>query len=471
MAKKIISIGVALASDHVVEEEFNSRTSLLDWDIVLFRPDITEFLSHAGEYKGRPSLSDTVSFRLRESCEHWRREIKQAVESGRTVIVFLSELQAVYVDTGERQYSGTGKNRAATRLVNPFSNYHCIPAGLDPMNSKGTSVKLAPKGAEVLAPYWAEFSEWSEYQVVLSKPDLPVCLLTRIGDKPVGLLERSPGSMGSLVCLPDIDFIRDSFFEGDDYDWTEEAEQFAARFVSAVVALDAALRSDSDITPEPNWAADAAYALQAEAEHRAKLLEVEADLEKLQLRKEALVDQLKSAGRLRALLYEKGKPLEQVIIDALGVLGFSAKPFKEGASEFDVVFECAEGRLLGEAEGKDTKAINVDKLRQLMMNIQEDLQREEVKAPAKGVLFGNGFRLQAPNERPTAFTEKCVLAANASGTALVATRDLFSVARYIADQKDDAYAVACRLAMLGGVGPTSFPPVPVEPQNALADIG
>jgi hypothetical protein len=57
-----------------------------------------------------------------------------------------------------------------------------------------------------------------------------------------------------------------------------------------------------------------------------------------------------------------------------------------------VVFESEEGRLIGEAEGKDNKAINVDKLRQLSMNIHEDIQREEVTTPAKGVLFGNGYR-------------------------------------------------------------------------------
>lgn len=80
-------------------------------------------------------------------------------------------------------------------------------------------------------------------------------------------------------------------------------------------------------------------------------------------------------------------------------MGFRAEPFKDSNSEFDVVFESDEGRLIGEAEGKDSKAINVDKLRQLAMNIHEDLQREEVTKSAKGVLFGNGFRLSPLNER------------------------------------------------------------------------
>ena len=94
-------------------------------------------------------------------------------------------------------------------------------------------------------------------------------------------------------------------------------------------------------------------------------------------------------GRLRGLLFEKGKPLEEAIIEGLRKLGFTAEPFKDDGSEFDVVFESPEGRLIDEAEGKDNKAVNVDKLRQLQMNIHEDLLRDSVAEPAKPVLFGN----------------------------------------------------------------------------------
>ncbi|MDY0282079.1 MAG: hypothetical protein RBR35_16125 [Salinivirgaceae bacterium] len=57
-------------------------------------------------FQGKLSLSDSNSFRLKESCEHWRREIRQAYETGKTVIVFLTTLEEVYVDTGQRSYSG-----------------------------------------------------------------------------------------------------------------------------------------------------------------------------------------------------------------------------------------------------------------------------------------------------------------------------------------------------------------------------
>jgi hypothetical protein len=126
-----------------------------------------------------------------------------------------------------------------------------------------------------------------------------------------------------------------------------------------------------------------------------------------------------------------------------------------------VVFESQEGRLLGEAEGKDTKAVNIEKLRQLAMNIHEDLQRDEVQVPAKGVLFGNGYRLTAPIERGVQFTEKCVSAARSSTTALVATSDLFRAIQYLKRHADPEYAKRCRETILATSGLTALPEPPI----------
>ena len=473
MARKILTVGVDLASDDVAEEDFESKASLLDWDIILFRPSIEPWISRREQYMGKPSLSDSESFRIKEACEHWRREIKQAVESGKTVLVFLPELTEVYIDTGKREYSGTGRNRATTRIVDLFSNYRSLPVDLQPINSSGTSVKLVPKGAELFAPYWAEFGPLSEYKVLLQTPTHPPILQTRSGERTVGVCVRSKSSGGTFVCVPDIDFYRSEFLETTDDDegtrWTPEAHQFCARLIASVVALDAALRASGEVTPEPAWASESSFALASEIELRSLLLEVETRLEQAQRQKEEVQRQILDAGSLRGLLYEKGKPLESAIIGALTLLGFEAKPFQENGSEFDVVFESSEGRLIGEAEGKDAKPINVDKLRQLAMNLHEDLQREEVTLPAKGVLFGNPYRLLHPTERTESpFTEKCVAAAASNGTALVETRQLFVAAQYMIRAKDNEYAAKWRSAILTGIGLLLLPAPPVDGEESTS---
>ena len=465
--KRILTIGLELASAEVEEAEFESKQSLLDWDIVLFKPQLLGVLPHDNQYyQGKPSFSERASFRLRASCEHWRREIKQAVEAGKTVIVFAAKLEEVFVDTGERSHSGTGRNQKTTIHVSGYDNYCSIPAKLSPIESSGSAMKLSARGAGVLAPYWKEFEGNSRYQLIFSGPNVPDCVLTRAGDKPVGAIYKSKSSAGTLLVLPDIDFYADQFLaetkseDESEYAWTPAAEQFAARMLASIVALDGTLRSEGELTPEPQWAADEKFVLEPERSLKAQLLEAEGRVERAQRQKEELEERVKAAAAYRALLFERGKPLENAVIAALRLLRFSATPFRSSDSEFDVVFESDEGRLIGEAEGKDSKPVNVEKLRQLSMNIQEDLERDDVTSPAKPVLLGNAFRLQPLTGRGDPFTEKCKSAALMSSTALVFTPDLFFVVRYLLRNVDPDYACECRRAILDGIGRVTFPKPP-----------
>lgn len=475
MAKNILSICVPLASDAVAEEDFESKVSLLDWDIIIFKPFIENLRFKSRElYQGKPCLDDTESFRVRESCEHWRREIGQAFETGKTVIVFMPSVQEFHVATGEHRYSGSGRNRHTTRIVELYSNYKALPMPMKLVNAAGSAMKLTPIAKETMHAFWAEFETVSEYKVLFPAETQGISITTRNGDRPVGAVLRHGASGGTLLLLPDIDFCPENFLieENDGQFWTPEAKSFASRMISAVLSLDKSLRSSGGVTPEPEWASDLQYALRSETTLRLELLEAERQVEEAQKRKENNLHRLKEAGRLRALLYENGKPLEAAIIEALKIIGFQASAYKQQDSEFDVVFEAAEGRLLGEAEGKDTKAINVDKLRQLAMNIHEDLQREDVTLPAKGVMFGNGYRLSPPESRAVQFTEKCVIAARLTSTALLATTELYKAAQYLSDQANANYARSCRETILAGIGLTPLPPPPSKlPDDQIISSG
>ncbi|MEI7869919.1 MAG: hypothetical protein WCI11_18685 [Candidatus Methylumidiphilus sp.] len=328
-----------------------------------------------------------------------------------------------------------------------------------------------PKSIEPIVAYFKEFESYSQYKVILSEENVPACLLTKNGDKPVGAIYQNKNSAGTLLLLPDIDFNADVFFdENEDGSlvWNEDASRFAARLVCSSVFIDKWFKSDSAVTLEPSWVKAYEYEMESEKAIRVRLLELEEKIEKLQITKENLLNDLKNSGRLRNLLFENGKPLEYAIIDGLTILGFNASQYKDAESEFDVVFESEEGRLIGEAEGKDNKPINVDKLRQLTMNIQEDLARDEVDSLAKGVLFGNAYRLLPLIERLTPFTDKCVRAAKSSSVALISTPDLFKVAQYLSGNADEEFAKCCRLAIVNAIGIVIFPDVPKS--DTVAEI-
>lgn len=456
-ARRVVTVGFQLALADAKHENFRSKASMLDWDVILFRPDITDF--YASEtYRGKPCLNDSESFQLRESCEHWRRELKQAVEAGKTVFVYLCPLRAVYAATGEKKYSGTGRNEKTTRIVDEYDNYKSIPVSLSPVLASGSAMKLKSPGGDALKLYWKEFEPISNYETLLTHEKVPASIVTRTGDKAVGAIYRTNGS-GHLILLPNIDFHSDKFIT-EKGNWTQRASQIAAKLVSALADMDRTLRNQGEVTPEPSWVKNDEYLLSPERDLARELLEVEQQVESAQKRKEAVQEKLKDAGMFRALLFETGKPLENAIIGVLRLLGFTASSYLDQQSEFDVVFESDEGRLIGEAEGKDSKAINIDKLRQLSMNVHEDLLRDNVDKPAKPVLFGNAQRLMPIADRSNPFTEKCHTAAAASSTALVFTPDLFVVAQYLVERSDTAFARLCREKILATTGRVVFPDVP-----------
>ena len=258
------------------------------------------------------------------------------------------------------------------------------------------------------------------------------------------------------MLLPEINFF-------DDMGSNNEKEELTAKLVESILFLDENLRKDG--TSEPGWAKAGEFKSRKEKVEEKRLQKIEINIGKMQAEKESTTKRIKDFGRLRKLLFETGKSLELAVLDALRILGFEAHPFDDGESEFDVIFQSNEGRFIGEVEGKDNKAINVDKFRQLAHNIIEDFKREDVETQAKGVLFGNAYRLLPLSEREEPFTKKCISATAANSTALVFTPDLFKVAKYLSENPDSHFATECRKTLLNSVGRVKFPEIPSSGGN------
>lgn len=481
MSKTIASVDCEIPGGLSEFIAFDSRASLLDWDIIIFNPSITEFTFAPSTYQGKPSLNDDRSFRLRETTDHWRRQLSDAFRAGKTIIIILSGLQEVFIDTGRRDYSGTGRNRQATRIVSEYNNYKSIPVELTVTPSEGKGIELTRAGS-LLADYWREFAKHSVHKVLIEGKIGDPVLVTKSGQKTVGSLIQSRETSGAIILLPYLDLWSDSFYtekeikkkrkaageeehDGEpevEFVWTKTGNAFGHKLLNCVIEIDRALRESSSTTPTPDWAGASEYSLPRESEIRNTLLNIEADLEKLERTKDELKSKIIEESFPRRLLYEKGVALEGTIVHSLKMIGFRAAPYRDSKSEFDVVFESDEGRLLGEAEGKDNKPISIEKLRQLEMNIHEDFDREGVDRMAKGVLFGNAFRLQPIDKRGDYFTDKCKTAAARSGTALVRTPDLFRIVQYLSCNPDDGYARRCRQAIINSKGEVVvFPDVPI----------
>lgn len=455
MEKKIITIGYEIPGYSDWSYAYSANQSLLDADIIVFEPDFSSYnLDYPSHYQGKPLYDKNSSFDLQEDSQHWRRELSIALESGKTVFVFFAKYNDVFIHTGNTQYSGTGRNARTTNIVTGYSNYQFFPVQL-PTIVPREGKEILFSGNPVFSSFWDTFKKYFTYESYLDGKVTNPLFVTKTGDKAVGALFRL-GS-GNLVLLPILNYDEKKFIKYDSKKeqsfWTAEAFKFGNSLVKALVDIDKALRKGGDRTPPPDWTSEKDFELTQEKFLKKEIEEKSNEIDDLVVQKNELLTKLDQETRLRDLLFEKGKTLENAISFVLEVLGYKAENYNDGNLELDHVITSPEGdRFIGEAEGKDTSAINIDKFRQLTMNIQEDLQREEVENPATGILFGNGFRLTKPSERAEQFTTKCINTARSSNCVLVRTTDLFRVAKYVKESKDENFAKKCRDAIKNNVG-------------------
>jgi hypothetical protein len=490
LVKTIVSLGKQFVSaDNIRDISFTSAESLLDGDIILVGPDLSGYHSYEGKtFRGLECLDDDCSFRLKRDIAHWRSEIAAALGAGKTVIVWLLNVPKVSVATGEKQHSGTGRNRTTTRIVEEFDPYTVIPGNIGSIVRKGGVRIRRSQDLGMLATYWHEFGTPTKFEAYIDHFKGNALLETQTGNMAVAGVVKFGQLSGSLVLLPppnlneQIDgriemLVAKAAKSNKAVDKAAKARQTIAaqkkaehsvvdQFITAIVSLDKAAQTDRQVTPPPTWTEDAKWRLSAE-ETLANALTANAEsIAALQSKREMLKNDLGKVQQLRALLFEKGPALESAILLALRTLGFEAENFTEGDSEFDAVMVTPSGaRLIGEAEGKDEKAINVDKLDQLDRNIKEDFARQPDESArfAHGVLFGNAYRLSPPTERGEFFTPKCMIAAGRSGIILVRTPDLFIAAKYLQEHDDEAFRLNCRGAITDGIGKVAeFPNLPAK---------
>lgn len=470
--KKIFSIGYNFPGGLSEEIPFDSDHSLFDCDIIIFNPSIYSFLLNIYDsYNGKPALSDSQSFRLQERLLHWNKELKNAFNEGKLIVVLLSPNEVVYVATGEKQYSGTGRNRLTTRMLKSLSNYESIPISIQATNAKGKELRINDN-TTFIKELLDIIKQYLEYQVYIEGNFSQSLFTTKNATKTLGACVRSANHSGTIILLPYINTEIEEFDEEKNGElfWSKKAIVFGNKLMKAILNLESYFKSSTDLSIKPTWINEKGFTLISEEKINENLLQIEKKIAELFEQKEKNKKELEEESNLKYLLYEQGKPLEISIIKALKILGFTANQFKESDSEFDVVFESEEGRFIGEAEGKDNKAINIDKLRQLEMNINEDFSRENVNKIAKGVLFGNAFRFTHPSERNNYFTDKCYISAKRSNVALVRTTDLFIVSKYLSENKSRSFSKKCREAIFNTSGEeVCFPFLPQQQQDKIAD--
>ncbi len=434
MAKSIATVNTLLPS---VGEEiaYTSGASLRDHDIVLFDPGFP-YGDRVHFTGGGSCMSIETTQRIQSAMNHWTIEMNGALKAGKTVFVILNEKEEDLAANGSSM-DKKQRNYSTFRI----NNYDVLPVKVGVRNTKGKLIVVTDSAFKGL---YEALKGVVEYKAIL-EPEIGKKIYTAKDGAAVGTVITFENLPGKIVLLPFFDF--NECDPGKD-EWSAKTMQASRAVVSQLIGLDAFLQQGADKTPPPQWL--------EEVEQPKKVTEIQKAIDVIEKKIDALnkesAEEFKSKETLlefSQLLYENGKPLESAIEKSLRLLGYLVENYRAGDLEIDHVITCPSGlRMIGESEGKDKSAIDISKFRQLESNINEDFEREEVDIPAKGVLFGNGFRLVPPQERAEQFTAKCLVNAKRLGTALVRTADLYKVAVHLLDNPDDeVFKESCRQAI------------------------
>lgn len=198
----------------------------------------------------------------------------------------------------------------------------------------------------------------------------------------------------------------------------------ADRMGAAIVRIVRAHFEKQAESETPEWVRD--VTVPGATVHDQRLIELVGTKDQLEREIARLQEKRDELLGLAGLLYGYGKViLERQARVAFRIFGFTVPEPEEYTGEWDISLLEPESNktILGEVEGSEGP-IDVDKYRQLLDYIEaEALEGRE----HKGILVGNGFRLQAPDagERQQQFTDHALRGAARNGFCLMPTTEIF----------------------------------------------
>lgn len=447
-----------------------SRKAIDDYDVAVISTDINTYDYSHGRIDfsgGGSSFGIEGSKRLRNDIDHWRKAISDYVSSGGILFIVLERQSNYTISTG---YT-TPKANQMSYSTQTISNYKIVPISLSgQQNFEGESSALTFSGSGgTMLEIPEKLKKYFNYRTAFDLTDNGnIFYKNRSQSK--GLASYQQVGEGYVVLLPSFNFDVEKLTEtnkDEEEVWTKQGIGLGKDFVKYLAAIKKYLASGNEITPPPDWVNADQYKTHSQQTAEKKIAENIGKIRELEEANSKLYIHVEDAARLKGLLYETGKQLEQSVTIALSILGYSAEGYDDGKLELDQVIVSPESeRFIGECEGKDSKAINVTKFRQLNDSLAADFERDEIEEKARGIIFGNPSRLLSPQDREEWFTQKAISGATREGVALIKTPDLYTVAKYVQDHDDKDFAEKCRKAISESKGGmVDFPKIPDEVEN------
>lgn len=356
--------------------DLNENYSLYDYDIVLLDLNrITVGYEKGAPFNGKPRLANRDSFEFISDFERVKKELEEFLQMGKTIYVNLPQIPIINIFSGEKRYSGTGKNTRETHIVVPVDLLALLPIDMTTTTSVGGRIEYTTKNAyenlysinkmNYLYHVYFESKEIGERIATIPQTEKRVSESFSVGK-------------GRLIIYP---------FNFDDTNCSSQNEyrKMINEFLHVIDDLEEELKINISEFQLPEWTNK--YYILNEKEKINELGNIEKQLEELELKREEIIADLLKLQTYKLMFTSTGKELECIVYKVLHELGFKNNPVEHNRA--DGIFEFQENDIVTEIKG--VKGSSAEKHgAQLEKWVSEFYEKENRQA--KGILIVNGFR-------------------------------------------------------------------------------
>ena len=422
--RKILGLNTEFESlkyDGFQENRFSSSISLLDYDAVVIDVGfLADAYQRDGVFQNKKLLTDYSSHQILEDFSIIKGQLIELLKQGRTLFLLMGKNENCCIFTGEKQYSGTGKNARQTNIVRELDMYSFLPVSISATHVYGSGLSIC--GNAPYRDFLKQTTDYCRYESYFSVKEEYTPLACVAGtDKTVAAV--IPYESGKIVCLPQP-------YYKDDYKKVEYWKANGKKYLDALFELNERLSINPDEIDFPAWANDI-YVLneKEELENRDKLDKQIVELQEKLLEQKCRIEEIQ---KYKLLLTSSGGVLEEITKQVLRDLDFSLLDAEKGRS--DIIAKKGDIGIVAEIKGVSKSAAEKHAA-QLEKWVSQYI--EENESVPKGLLIVNGFCDVPIFERTEeVFPHQMLKYCEARGHALLTTTQLLCL--FIEVQRDPA---------------------------------
>lgn len=401
------------------ENRFSSSISLLDYDAVVIDVGFLADTYHDdGTFENKTLLSEYSSHQILEDFSIIKDQIIELLKQGRQLFLLMGKNENCCIYTGEKQYSGTGKNARRTSIVRELDMYSFLPVSIKATHVYGNELSIC--GNSPYRDFLKQTTDCCQYASYFSvrEKHTPLAYIAGTGKIAAAVI---PYEAGKIICLPQP-------YYKDDYTKVEYWRKNGTHYLDALFELNERLSISNEEIDFPIWANDI-YVLNEKEE-----IEIQNQLEKqivgLQDKLSEQKRRIEEIQKYKLLLTASGRVLEEITKQVLRELGFSILDAEKGRS--DIIAKYGDTGIVAEIKGVSKSAAEKHAA-QLEKWVSQYI--EENESVPKGLLIVNGFCDVPISERTEdVFPHQMLKYCEARGHALLTTTQLLCL--FIEVQRD-----------------------------------